>query len=269
MEPYWTWNVDPAWEAFSSLVESVFLAERAPHEYDRTRHRKAALLHGSIAIEAFTNQQMRKHLEAAGLSEPEILKRLRKPSLAEKLRKWPEEIFGKPAELAEDSLLDLIEDHHELRHGIVHPKERDHSMYGKLEAVKLVSFLDSVALTLVCVLEAGLRQYPYWLLGWNFVGFNHDPAQPFLNNSAQFVHALARMGYVSRRNAFVADESESWQRRFLVGPESFRRLQAALRTYPHDIEPWFELVPGLGSPPRFTRRWWDREFILSTIPSGA
>lgn len=266
MEPYYTWNVDPAWEAFSALGESSYLEAHAPHEFDRTRHRKAALLNSSITLEAFINSQMRKHLEAAGLAEAAIMKRLRAQSLPKKLRKWPAEIFGRPAAIADAALLDAIEDYHDLRNGIVHPKERDHALYSKLESVKLPQLTEGVALTIVAILEAGARQYPYWLLGWNFVGFNHDPAQPFLNNAAQFLHSLARMDYVPSQHAWVADESEAWQRRFLTGTASFRRLKSSLDAYPHDIEPWCELIPGLGSPPRLCRRWWDRAFILSTIP---
>lgn len=269
MGQHWRWNIDPVWESFASLWESVRLAEASANEFDRNKNLKAALLFSSIALEAFLNRLMRKHLETRETPEKKILVTLGRPSLAAKLRDWPSQwSMAQPALSDADELIHAIDAYRALRNGITHPKERDHSIYATLERLDAKGLVSTVALTMVAICEARREQYPYWLLGWNFVGFNHDPAQPFSTDAAQFIHALARMGFLPPADALIVEASRAWQERWLKSREGYFELSSLLEAYRGDIEPSFEVIPGAGSPPRLCRRWWDRELILSTGSRG-
>jgi hypothetical protein len=267
MEQQWRGNVDPAWESFPSLCESASLAVASRNEFDRNKNLKAALLFSSIALEAFLNRLMRTHLEARQTPEKEIVATLVGPSLTTKLKTWPAKWCALPPTSSDsDELIASLDAYRALRNGITHPKERDHSIYATLERLDAKVLVTTVALTMVALCETRREQYPYWVLGWNFVGFNRDPAQPLLTDAAQFIHALARMGFLRPADALVVDTSRGWQNRWLSSRKGYSELAALLGAYSADIEPWFELIPGAGSPPRLCRRWWDRAFILSARP---
>lgn len=195
---------------------------------------------------------------------------MRQMSLRKKVNDWFSEEYRSPVNLESDAsnLYGLFEEYHKLRHGLIHPKDIDHSVYLDLDRLDPARVVRAVQETLLHVHEALRRKYPYWLLGWNFVGFNRDPAHPFLSNAAQFRQSLPRMKLIDSADAWDYNRANNWEQRWMYGQEGFHRLSNLLGTYPEEIEPWIEYIPGLGSPPRLCRKWWDREYIISTMPRG-
>jgi hypothetical protein len=244
------------------MVEAAFYARQAPHSFERTQRMKALLDSGGMCLESFMNELMRKTMEDSGKSEKDIRHKLKSSNLPTKIEKWPQEVCSK----AITSMNRSLDQHRALRNRLVHPKEDDHSIYLDLQHTKPDEIVDEIATFIVSICEAKPCIYPYWALGWNFVGFNRDPAHPVLLDSFQFVHAMARMKFLPVSSAFAADESEAWQYSMMANLSGFSVLKAQLDAISYDIEPWFELIPGLGAPPRLCRRWWQREFILSTVP---
>ena len=261
-EKHWRWNVNHAWESFSAMVEEAFYASQAPHTFERAKRIKSLLDFAGICLESFMNELMRKAMKGSGKSEKEIRTKLKSAGLATKIENWPHEVCSSPLAVTGR----VLNEQRTLRNRLIQPTEDDHSVYLALEQTNPTEVVDAVATMLVSICEARPCFYPYWLLGWNFVGFNHDPAHPFLSDSSQFVHALARMGFLPISSAFAVDESQEWQRSRMTSLVGYLGLKAQLDALPYDIEPWFEVIPGLGAPPRLCRRWWQRDFILSTVP---
>lgn len=265
---HWRWNVNAAWENFGAMYEDAHHARKARHKLDRYKHLRSCLGFASIALEAFVNEHMRRHLEAVGTPETEIYKRLRFEEMKKKINEWPAEFGNGVLELdsVHSKLFELVDDFYKLRSNLVHPKDRDHSIYRQLDDLDPDNIVDAVRTTIVLIAVAIPKPFPYWTLGWNFVGFNLDDTHPVLLDVAEFRRSLARLGLISRNTALLYDEANRWTAENMTSVTSFRRLRAQLDALPGDIEPWFEVIPGMGSPPRLTRRWWDHEFIASTIP---
>jgi hypothetical protein len=268
IQEHWRWNVNHAWENFSCMVEEAFHAGFSANTFERMKRMRSVLEFADVCLESFMNELMRGSMIEAGQSEKAIKDKLKSTGLPQKLNTWPSKLCAKPQVVADtiSKTVPILEQQRKLRNRLTHPTEKDHSVYLQLEQTRASDVVDSVGITLVSICEAKPCVYPYWLLGWNFVGFNHDAAQPYLSDSSQFVHALARMGFLPIANAFLADESENWQRSHMTNRAGFLRLKAELDALSYDIEPWFESIPGLGAPPRLCRRWWDRNLVLSTIP---
>lgn len=253
------------------MYEDAHRAREARHEVDRYKHLRSCLIFGSIALEAFINEQMRRHLESIDFPEEQIYKRLRKELLRTKINEWPAEFGSRALELesGHSELFGLFDDLYELRNGLIHPKDRDHSIYRRLDDLGPGEVVEAVSTTLVLIAGAIPRPFPYWVLGWNFVGFNFDDTHPVLLDVAQFRHSLARLGLIARNTAWLYDEANRWTEENMKSGAEFRGLKAQLDGLPIDIEPWFELIPGMGSPPRLTRRWWDHDLIISTSPQDS
>ncbi len=266
-EGHYRWNVDPVWENLSSVFEEAHHAREAPNNYVRYKHIRSLLSFAAIGLEAFFNQLIRKRMSERGESNTKI-KDFLNMSLRKKANDWLSNEYQCETEFATSELYGIFEEYHKLRQVITHPKDIDHSAYLELDRIDPECVVLSIQDTLLQVHETIQESYPYWLLRWNFVGFNRDPAQPFLSNVAQFRHSLARMKLINAADACDYSRANDWEQRWMFDQEGFRKLSSLLGTYPDEIEPWIELIPGLGSPPRICRKWWDREYIISTIPKG-
>lgn len=208
------------------------------------------------SIEALLNQQMRRHLEGEGVPESEIFKRLRRTTLNRKREEWPTEICGKSVSFGVE-VSEIFETYKTLRDEITHPKRRDHSIYVELEQADPLQLADAVSRAIVRLREGQGAPFPYWVLGWNYVGLNADPAHPFQSNNMNgFVWSLRNMGY----NVNVGDVN--WDKHNMVSIAHYEALKSALGKYHSDIEPYNPIFP---QKPRLTRRWWDREFIYADL----
>src|ERR1700730_15559515 len=98
------WLVEPLWQNFSSLYREAITAQDAKTGMERSHHLTASLYFGIAALEAFLNKQMRDRLKAHNSEEEEILNILRKQSVLTKIKKWPQEILGRPMPLREETL---------------------------------------------------------------------------------------------------------------------------------------------------------------------
>jgi hypothetical protein len=144
-EEHWRWNVNHAWESFSSVVEEAFHASRARLGFERGKRIKSLLNFAGISVESFLNELMRKTMEGAGKSENKIRKKLKGAGLPTKVANWPEEICSHP--VAEQAR--TFNEQRELRNRLTHPTEDDHSVYLALEETNPAEVVDAVATMLV------------------------------------------------------------------------------------------------------------------------
>jgi hypothetical protein len=90
----------------------------------------------------------------------------------------------------------LFETYQETRNEITHPKRRDHSIYVELDQADPDGLVDAIARAIVTLCEARGVPFPYWVLGWNYVGLNNNPAHPLQSNNLNgFVWSFRGMGY--------------------------------------------------------------------------
>lgn len=254
-EEVWRWNVDDVWQTFSSTYQEMAFALAANNSVASYHHLSASLLFGGCVVESFLNKQLRMRLEAEGVDEKKIFRRLRHTSLHEKMEKWPDELHQVTLP-SED--IETIGQFLDLRNEVTHRKRRDHSLYTELDEADPAIFVKSVQRVLVVVYEGADRCFPYWLLGWNYVGMNGDEAHPALINNQQFKYSLNAMGFrVPAADYYAATE---WEEKNMRGLKAFERLRDHIYSRAPDIEP---RSPVFNQAPRLCKRWWDEALIRS------
>ena len=250
----WRWNVDDVWQSFSSMFQEMSFANEASNEIARYHHLRACLLFGGCTIESFSNANMRSHLKATDLSEDKILRRLWYTALREKIESWSAEICGMTLE---DEDVDVLLSFLDLRNEVTHRKRMDHSLYKELDETNPLRFVEAIQKTFVLVYQGQGSPFPYWLLGWNFVGMSGDNTHPCIINNQQFQHALNHMGFTVP--AWEYDAARAWEEKNMSGIDAFLRLKEGYYSRAPDIEPKSKRFP---MAPRLCKRWWDRQLIL-------
>lgn len=249
----WRWGVDDVWQSYSSMYQEATSASRSQNHIERYHHFSAALLFGGCAVEAFLNAKMRSYYKCELIDEEAIVKRLRYTALREKLERWPAEFGSDP--IAEKDI-NCIGDFLDLRNEVTHRKRKDHSLYKELDDANIFIFIDALQRAMVTV-YSGLREsFPYWLLGWNYIGMNGDETYPCLLNNQQFKHSLNRFGF--RVPAYDADAADAWERANMTSLAGLAALKEHVYPRCADIEPRSERFPLM---PRLCKRWWDRNVV--------
>lgn len=262
MSEHWRWNSNITWHYFSSMYYETHCAANANNDFTKYHHRRSALYYAVGTIESYLNSERRKFLEAANTDENKIQKELKDTRLPEKRKKWPEEMYGANFHL-DDSITQIFEKYSKDRNEITHPKNRDHSIYAELDNMDDIALRESVAKSLVSLHSAKNTPFPYWALGWNYVGMNGNPAYPFEGNIHNgFLPSLQAMGY--RVPSADYGSANVWVETNMTSLVGYDNLKKILDNYPNDIEPYWDRFP---MKPRLCRRWWDHQFINSTIPS--
>jgi len=252
-EEVWRWNVDDIWQSYSSMFQEEYFTVRSTNQIERYHHLTATLLFGSCAIEAFLNARMRIHRKKKGDEEKEILKFLRYTALRKKLEKWPLEFCGT---LLPNEDIKIITEFYELRNEVTHRKKKDHSLYKALDDSNVSVFIDALQRILVTI-YCGLKEsFPYWLLGWNYVGMNGDETHPLLCSNQQFQHSLRRLGFDVP--AWEYQEAVERERLNMTTPKGFEYLKLQVYFRCPDIEPRDDRFPQM---PRLCKLWWDKNLI--------
>lgn len=251
---HWRFNSNITWHYYTSAFYEKVLAVESNNTFQRYHHLRACIYFSVCCFEAFLNAMMREKLMLEGLDEAVILKKLRWGSLADKLQKWPSEIGGVTIEVPEH-LMDTFRDFQEIRNEITHAKKRDHSIYVALDRLKPDQIMDALVQIIITTLSAKGRPFPYWLLGWNYVGMNGNPTYPFEGNNLNgFVHSLRNLG-IGFDN-FGSDFT--WEKKAMTSMKGYEELKDILSQVAVDIEPRNDRFP---SKPRLTRRWWDSSIV--------
>jgi hypothetical protein len=256
-EKIWRWNVNDVWFTYSSMCREIFFAKNASNTVDRYHHLTASFLFGGCSLECFLNENFRAYSKNISTPEDVMMKAQEGPSLRKKLTTWPEQICG--VKLDEKNV-ETVLGFWNFRHDLVHRKRDDHSLYKELDDISPDVFLASLQ-NVFTEFYAGLnRPFPYWLLGWNFVGLNNDPAHPCLSSNQQFRYSLRNMGF----NVPAADiaQAEVWENNNMKGVEAFRKMQSDYYAKSPEIE---KKTGIFRNAPRLCKRWWDREFIMASI----
>ena len=232
------------------MCQEAGLSKTAIGTFARYHHVSACLYFGIGSIEAFLNQQMRKRFVGVK-AEAEIHELLRKPRLMDKVTMWPSVLCGTQIDIPPE-IVSGLNDFRELRGEVTHQKRHDHSLFADLDATQPEILVDAVRHYQVVILEHLKEAFPYWLLGWNYIGMNSDSEALSLLNNQQFRYSLCALGEkVPAADYYAANE---WQRQHMTSLSGFLQLKATLDGKAVDIEPFDSRFP---SKPRLTRCWWD------------
>lgn len=257
---HWRWNSDITWHYFSSMTVEAHRAQTATNDFAKYHHLRSCIYYAIGTLEAVLNTEMRRHLEGLGENEENIEKKLATTKMHVKRDTWIREIHGQDFSF-DPLLVDVFKRYRAIRDEITHPKKRDHSIYHELDNCNTRELVEIIAHALVAIYEVKNVPFPYWVLGWNYVGMNGDATHPMeSNNQNGFLWSLNWMGF----NVPAGDygRANQWERQFMTSLEGYKQIKDGLDAYPHDIEPY---VAEFSFRPRLCRRWWDRDFILSTI----
>lgn len=247
---YWRFNSNIVWHYYSSAFYESALAAESSNSFQKYHHLRACTYFSVCCFEAFLNGMMREKLTQDGLDEKGILQKLRGVNLEKKIRNWPSHICCKPVVIP-DHIIVTFKDFQQIRNEVTHAKNRDHSIYADLDRMEPALIVDAVARLIVITLSAKSRPFPYWLLGWNYVGLNGNPAHPFEGNNLNgFVHSLRNLGI--QFNNYGSDVV--WEEKAMTTMKGYNELKDILSQIATDIEPHDIRFP---QKPKLTRRWWD------------
>lgn len=249
----WRWNVNDTWQSFSSMYQEAFLANQATSDFERYHHLSACLLFGGCAIESFLNESMRKKLESDNADEKAIFDKIRYTSIKKKLEEWPTIICDA---LIDDAVQEVILNYLNLRNEVTHRKRKDHSLYAELDQASPAIVVEAVQKAYLSLFAARKEAFPYWLLGWNYVGFNGDKTHPCLLNNQQLLHSLRIMGF--KVPSFDYGAAQAWEKQHMTSAEGFEFIKRDIFLQAPEIEPRQEMFP---LAPKLCKRWWDKEFI--------
>jgi hypothetical protein len=242
------WFVEPLWQNFSSLYREAITAQDAKTGMERSHHLTASLYFGMAALEAFLNKQMRDRLKAHNSEEEEILNILRKPSVLSKIKKWPQEILGRPMPLREETLTILC-DFNEIRGDLTHPKTSGHDIYTRLENIDSADVVGSVAEYIANFHEIEGTRYPYWIFGWNYLNPRSGSYEIVLINDQQFCNSLRALG-LDVPSGYSA--AETWKDNYLGSFDGYCKIREALNKVDR-CEPKWDRVP---YKPVLCSHWW-------------
>ncbi len=245
------WIVAPVWQNYSSMYREAITAKEATTGMERSHHLTSSLYFAISALEAFLNQKMRKHLSKTH-DEKQIYDRLRRGKITDKLKKWPDELLGKPLDLRPDTM-GMISLFNDVRGDLTHPKTTGHQTYRTLEQVDPDSVIDVVAEYIAQYHHARGDQFHYWLWGWNYINPTQNQHEIMIINEQQFVHSMRALGF--NVDSMSPSASEAFQKRFMSGYAGWRELADGL--YELDrCEPKFVAFP---YQPKLCRHWWTKE----------
>ena len=250
----WRWNVDPVWAHFSTMIQENHCFTESETEFERHRASKACIYFGVAAVEAFHNDKLRHLLQGMGHHEDDISEIVASPrKRKEKWKLLESSSFGS---IFSDKEYEKFREYKEIRNEITHPSRPDQLIFDYLEIVDTKKLTEIVKYILVKTCELQGDAFKYWMLGWNYIGFNKNEMEPtFAGNLQSFYWSLINM----KLPGFVNFPQELFLKKCMTGHAAFMKLQAALDEYPFEIEPKHLVF----SAPRLTRCWWNHSILDS------
>lgn len=256
----WRWNVNPTWHHCTSMYQESYFAENATDNQERYHHFRGCLYFGIGTVESFINEEIREFLKDAGSDQAKIDKEIEDKNIGSKFKKYLPRITETEINVP-DSMREIFDAFRDMRNEVTHPSHEDHSIYQELDEADPDVLVETVTEFLVLIHEGKRESFPYWLLGWNYVGCDGDPTKLTMGNLKNcFLHSLKRFGFDVP--AFRVNEADRWTESNMKTLDGFRELKEQFSKLPHEIEP---VDPRFPDRPRLTERWWDDELIMRGI----
>ena len=247
--PLHEWNRFAPWELFCSAFRAQREAEAARSPLERLHHNRAMLLFAFAYLEALLNYAVSRVSKGEDVSEF-----VRKKKLIDKLKRVGERTRRM---IRRDELDKVIKEYQYLRNEIVHPKRNDQQPQFHVQHINPSNFISLLQKFSLGIFAALGEEFPYWLTGWNYTGFNGNWSDLFLSNNGNgFAYSLMYMGF--RFRPLHGAGNPSFGMAHMTTAEHFEEIQGFLAGYPEDREP---LVRRFPMRPRLVKTWWSRETL--------
>jgi hypothetical protein len=173
----WKWNVNLAWELFSSGIYFYRKALNSKFEHQRHMYYKNGILSIVTSVEVYINQLL--------ISEEKWSKsKVKDTYLVNKF-----EYFG-----VND---DLYKTSKNLRNiYIVHFKEKDHKYFDEINENTFLEAIESAQEIIAKINFNKNRLFPYWITGVNFINPSHNYDLD-LSNNMEFWRHMKYSGYLN------------------------------------------------------------------------
>jgi hypothetical protein len=245
-EPLFEVNRFAPWELFCSAYRAGREAENAKSPIERLHFNREMLQSAFASMEATLNYMVQKLATAAGEDKTRFI---RYKKLTDKLA-YIEERIGQPIVHVE---FDRITDEYGfLRNETAHPKRTDQQAQFHVQHLQPQGLLRLLQMFLVRCYLATDGEFPYWITGWNYTGFNGNWRDLYLSNNGNgFSHTLGRMDFPFK--PLCGAGSMGFANAHMATLEDFDNVQNFLDGYPREVEP---MSAGFPQRPRLIRRWW-------------
>ena len=256
------WFIIPDWQNFSSLIRESKSASACKNGIEISHHLTSSLYFGIATLEAFINSKMRIHLSKTK-SLDEVYKKLRNGHLSEKLKKWPEEIFGRHFGFNEN-LINTIIDLKDMRNALTHSNVNIYETYENITSITPHEITDAISEYIVKYHEYSNSHYPYWIFGWNYISPNFDTHEIIVINEESFLHSLQSLGFATPSNYL---QNNDWRNHHLGTFAGYIIIKNFLNSLSHceQKSPRFPWKPIL------CRQWWseDHQKTCGTVTEHA
>ncbi|MCK5614102.1 hypothetical protein KAR91_70210 [Candidatus Pacearchaeota archaeon] len=162
----WLWNVDLAWELFSSAIYNYRLSLNEQKTHKKHAYHKNVILNTVTAVEAYCNKILSKE---ENWSES----KLNKTSLNKKL-----------VELGIEAKQTEFDKSKDIRNNfIIHHKRRDYSYFRKINESTALDAIESSQDLIAAISFNRGAIFPYWITGLNYINPRHGNDIFLLNNN--------------------------------------------------------------------------------------
>lgn len=258
-EKIWRWNVNPTWHHCTSMYQESHFAENADDQQERYHHFRACLYFGIGTVESFLNEEIRDFMKDQGHDEEAINEEIKNKNIGNKLKEYLPRITEKAIDIPND-MREVFDAFRDMRNEVTHPSHEDHSIYQELDEANSKVLVQTVTEFLALVYEAKQERFPFWILGWNYVGSDGDPTKLTMGNYMNcFMPSLYSLGFDVPSGE--AGKVENFVDNNFTTLDKFRDWRSKLQNLDKNIEPFDERFP---QKPRLTNEWWNDELITQT-----
>jgi len=161
----WLWNVNLAWELFSSAVYNYRMALNSSKEHQRHSFFKTVILSSVTAVEAYFNEVLAKE---EGWSEGDLQK-----------KKWSEKVTALGIDFSQER---FFKSKFIRNNFIVHHKRIDYRYFVEINQWTALEAIESSQDIVAEVSYRRDRIFPYWITGLNFINPQHSNDISLLND---------------------------------------------------------------------------------------
>jgi len=245
-QPLFEFNRFAPWELFCSAYRAGREGESAKSPIDRLHFNRTMLLFAFAAIEAMLNYMVQRLGTSRGEDKTSFI---RNKGLSDKLA-YIEAQVGQA--IVRTEFDQLMEDYAFLRHEIVHFKRTDQQPQFHVQHLQPPKLIQLLQVFFVRSFVATHGEFPYWITGSNYSGFNGNWRDLFLSNNGNgFSYTLGRMGFPFK--PMCGPGSMDFAGAHMATLEHFYEIHSFLDRFPRDVEPISHRFP---QSPRLVRRWW-------------
>ena len=169
-------NRSAPWELFSSAYRTGMEAAHAKSAIEKLHHNRAMLLFAFASIEALLNNV----ILSIAPNDIELRHSVERKPIKKKLG-YIESHMGIAIDQTEIDL--ILSDYKLFRDQTAHHKRSDQLPQFHAQHMQPLKLIELLQIFFARVHLARHGEFPYWITGWNYIGFNGNWRDPYLHNN--------------------------------------------------------------------------------------